>query len=267
MNGAVFGQALRQSRRTIAVLAVGSGAFFFLVLLSSSSFLKSTANIPFFRNPPKAFSAFLGGSADFFHPAGWVAAGMVHPITLALLTGAVMTIASGAVATEVERGTIDLVLVRPVRRRSFLLAKAAAVVASVTAVEVGGLVGVLVAREAITAMHDLPVSRVLASFANSWILFLALGMVAVLASAATSLRSQCTGIAVGFVVGAFFVNFIALLIDGVSGARFVSPFHYFRPGDVLVGRSAWVDVVALAAVGVAALGAAVRVFVRRDLTH
>jgi ABC-2 type transport system permease protein len=192
---------------------------------------------------------------------------MIHPITLALLTGAVMTIAAGAVATEVERGTIDLVLVRPVGRTSFLLAKVVAVVVSVTAVEVAGLVGVLIARATISAMGDLPISNVLAAFANSWALFVALGMVAVLVSSATSLRSQCTGIAVGFVVGAFFVNFIALLIDGVSALRYLSPFHYFRPGDVLTGQSAWVDVIVLAALALVALAIAVRVFARRDLTH
>jgi ABC-2 type transport system permease protein len=267
VNGAVFRQALQQARRTVVILSASAGAFHFLVLLASSSFLKSTANIPFLKNPPKAFSAFLGGSADFFHPSGWVAAGMTHPVTLALMTGSAMTVAAGAVAVEIERGTIDLVLVRPVRRESFLLAKAAASVVSVTLAEAGGFIGVLVARATIGSMRDLAVSKVTVAFANSWALFVALAMVAVLISAATSLRSRATGVAVGFVVGAFFINFIALLIDGVSAMRYASPFHYFRPGDVLTGSGAGGDVAVLAALAVVALVAALQVFGSRDLTH
>jgi beta-exotoxin I transport system permease protein len=69
------------------------------------------------------------------------------------------------------------------------------------------------------------------------------------------------------VVGSFFLNFIALLIEGISGLRYLSPFHYFRPGDVLSGGSSGVDVAVPAAVALVALGAALRVFVRPDLTH
>jgi ABC-2 type transport system permease protein len=92
-------------------------------------------------------------------------------------------------------------------------------------------------------------------------------MVGVLASARSSLRSHALGAAVGAVVGWFFLNFIALLIDGLSGLRYLSPFHYFRPGEVLSGESPMVDVVVLAGLGLVALAAAIWSFRRRDLSH
>jgi len=264
----VMRQSLRQVRRTIAVLTVASGAFYYLVLLSSSSFLSSPQNGfgSFLKNPPKAISAFLGGNADFFSPAGWLSAAMSHPLTIAITTGAALTVSAGAVAAEVERGTIDLELSRPVGRRPFLLGKAAASLATVTAAEVGGFVGVLVARATVHRMSEISIGHVLAAFAGSWVLFASFAMVGLLISARTSLRGRAVGTAVGFIVGGFFANFIALLIDGVSALRFVSPFHYFDPTELLTSRALW-KLGVLAGMSLAALAAAVEWFARRDLTR
>lgn len=261
-------QSLRQVRRTVAVLTLASGAFYYLVLLSSSSFLSSRQNQfgAFLKNPPKAVSAFLGGNPDFFSPAGWLSAAMIHPLTIAIMTGAALTVSAGAVAAEVERGSIDLELARPVGRRPFLLGKAAASLATVTAVELGGLVGVLVARVTIHRMAEISIGHVMAAFLGSWVLFVSFAMVGLLISARTSLRAKAVGAAVGFVVAGFFANFIALLIDAISSLRFVSPFHYFDPGGFLAGEGLW-KLSVLAAMALVALVAAVQWFVNRDLTR
>jgi ABC-2 type transport system permease protein len=268
VSGTVLRQALRGARRTIAVLALGAGAFHYLVLLASSSFLSSSQNGfgQFLQSPPKAISAFLGGSADFFTPAGWLSATMNHPVTLALLTASVVSVGAGAVAAEIERGTIDLVLARPVPRARFLLAKALAALLALTAAEVGGFVGVLIARATIARMRGLGIIPLLRAFAGSWLLFAAFGMVAVLASARTSLRGRAVGAAVGIVVGAFFLNFIALLIDGISGLRFLSPFHYVDTGELMAGQDLW-RLAVPAGIALLALALAGWTFARRDLTH
>jgi beta-exotoxin I transport system permease protein len=267
VSGPVFRQTLRQAGRTIAILSVASGAFYYLILLASHSFLNGQTSIEFFRHPPKAIEAFLGGSANFLSPSGWLAAGMTHPVTLALMTAAAMVVASGSVASEVERGTIDLVLSRPVGRTRFLLAKAVASIVAVTAAEAGGLVGVLLARASISHIDEISISSILSAFLASWILFVALSMIGVLASSVSSLRSRALGLAVGAVVGWFFLNFIALLIDGVSGMRFVSPFHYFSPGTILAGTAEGWDLAVLAGLAAVSLVAATWWFDRRDLAR
>jgi ABC-2 type transport system permease protein len=267
MSSVVLRRTLLQVRRTLGVLSLGVGAFFYLVLLASSSFTKEAPNLPFFQSPPKAMTAFLGGSADFFHADGWLSAGMTHPVILSLLTSSALLVAAGSVATEVERGTIDLVLVRPVGRVPFLLAKAVASIVSVTAAEAGGLVGVLIARQTIDGVRALSIEAVLRAFAGSWLLFVGVAMVGLLVSARSSLRGRAIGVTVGVVVAWFFMNFIALLIDGISGLRFASPFHYFRPTDLLAGTLPGADLLILAAIPMIALAWAVAEFTRRDLTR
>lgn len=266
MSGRVFVHSLRLVSRTAAVLSIASGLFYYLVLFAFTSFIGGAENVPFFARPPKAMEAFLGGSADFFRPSGWLAVAMNHPITLALLTASAMVVAAGSVATEIERGTIDLVIARPVRRVPFLAGKAAAAIVTVTAAEVGGFAGVLVARLTVDRIGEIPLSEAAKAFAGSWVLFVALAMVGILASAHSSLRGRALGLSVGVVVAWYFMNFIALLIDGVSGMRYASPFHYFRAGEVLQGE-ALPDLLVLVALGGAAIAAGLWWFARRDLTH
>lgn len=271
MSVAVFRQALRQVRRTLVILPLAAGTFLYLVLLSSSAFLADPQALPgggaFFRRPPRAIEAFLGGSADFFQPGGWLAAALTHPIMLAMLAAAALAVSAGAVAAEVERGSVDMVLSRPVGRARFLLAKAAAAAVAVTLVELGGLAGALAAGATVDRMDEIPTADLLAPFVLSWLLFLGLAMVALLVSARSSLRSRAIGMAVGLFLAWYFGNFIALLIDGISGLRYVSPFHYFRPAEILAEGPAAADAVILAGVAAGAALAAVWVFARRDLAR
>ncbi|MBI4261089.1 MAG: ABC transporter permease subunit [Actinobacteria bacterium] len=266
MNRRVFAWSLRQAGRTLLVLFVAAALFHFLVLLAASAFL-GEASVRLFGNPPRVFEAFLGGTANLLEPEGWMATALTHPLAVALMVGAGNAVALGAVAAEVERGSIDFVLGRPVGRRPYLLAKGAAAAVAVAVAELGGLVGVLVARLTVERMGEIGLGTILGSFALSFLLYAALAMVTLLVSAGESLRSRAVALAVGVVVGWYFANFVALLIDGTSWLRFASPFHYFRPSEVIAGRWAATDAPVLAALGGAALAAAVWRFSRRDLTR
>jgi ABC-2 type transport system permease protein len=264
MSARVFAQSLRQVRRGLIAVGVGAAAFFYLLLLSSSSFATESSIEGFLREPPRAIQALMGGSFDFLNPSGWVATGMSHPITLSLFTASALMIASGAVATEVERGTIDLVLTRPIHRISFLAGKAAASIVAVTFVEVMGFSAALVARLTIDGLDEVAVPELGRAFLGSWLLFSGFAMVSVLISSQVSLRGRAVGLSAGIVVLSFFVNFTALLIDEVYELRFLSPFHYFRAVDVMAG-DALADLVVLVGLGVAAIATALFSFSRRDI--
>lgn len=170
MNGSVFRHSLRQVSRPLAFLGLGAAAFYYLILLQSSSFSTRPPFSAFLREPPRAIQALVGGSVDLLQPSGWVATGLTHPIMLALLTASALAIASGAVAGEVERGSIDLVLTRPVERTSFLAAKAAAAVVSIVFVEAMGFSAALVARVTVTGVDTLSIAGLARSFIGSSLL-------------------------------------------------------------------------------------------------
>ncbi|HEX2052922.1 MAG TPA: ABC transporter permease subunit [Actinomycetota bacterium] len=269
MNAAVVRQALRLSRKTLLVAGIGFGAFLFLSILGSSLFLEEitggAGNAEFFAEPPRAVEA-LSGASDFLSPIGWLSSAMNHPISLTLQTLAALTVAA-SIPTEIERGTLDLILARPVSRAQYIVSKIAAAAGAVALVQVAGLVAMLVARSMLDDLEVVSFSAVFRLFAASFCLFLAFSMLSFLISARSSLRARALGLSVGLVVVSFFLNFLGLLFDEASFLRYLSPFHYFSPGDHLSGDAPWYYPVVLLALAAAAGAGAYRLFSTRDLTR
>lgn len=269
MNGPAFAHAVRQSARTAILLGSGLGLFYWVILLSSSSFIGAPGEpVPsFFTEPPRAVAAFTGGTADFLHPQGWLSTGMLHPVVLALLTVGAFMVSTGTGATELERGTLDLVLSRPVTRRSYLTARATASLVILTIVELGGVAGVLFSRVVVRGVDVLAVNDVLIVFATQWTLFACFSMIALAVSVRAHLRSRALGVSVAIVVGTFFANFVSLLFDSMHWLRFATPFHYFAANEALSAKPFLADTLILVALAICAALIANRWFTRRDLTR
>lgn len=269
MNATVVLQALRLSRRTLIVACLGYGGFLFLSVLGSSlvldEFAAGARETGFLRDPPRAIEALSGGSLDFFSPVGWIATAVMHPISLTLQTMVALTVAVG-VPAEIERGTLDLVLSRPVSRVSYLLSKAAAAAGSVALVQLCGMAVLLLARLTLDGVAEASVAGILRLTAGSFLLFLAFSMLGFLISSRSSLRGRALGLAAGLVVAAFFLNFLGLLFDEVQLIRYLSPFHWFSPADQLTGEASGVNAAVLGTIAVVALLGALRSFSRRDLS-
>jgi ABC-2 type transport system permease protein len=264
---ASFRLALRQGARTAAIVSVGLGLFYWVIMASSAGFASDAAHLPkILIHPPRALTALVGGMTDFVSARGWLATGMFHPVVLSLQTIGAFLVASSSGATELERGTLDLVLARPVRRASYLGARAAAGLLILTIVELGGLAGALASRKLVRSAAALPVGSILRAFAGSWILFAAFGAITLWIFARSHLRSRALGASVGVVVAAFFVNFVALLFGSVEWLRFVTPFHYFRAGELLTGGGG-LGMLVLAGIAIAFAALALWEFARRDLTR
>jgi ABC-2 type transport system permease protein len=268
MNVVAFRHALFRSLRTALILAGATGLFYWVILLSSSSFFGVAQELPpFFREPPRIMQAFLGGSADFISPVGWLSTGTIHPVILSLTTiGGFMAVARSG-ATELEHGTLDLVLTRPVGRVPYLVARAAAALVLLTTVELGGLAGTMIARASVKGVDRIPARDIAMTFAGHWLLFAAFTMIALLIFARGSLRSRALGLSIGIVVGMFFLNFLSLLFDATTWMGYLSPFHYYNAAKILSGEGFLMDWLVLAGIAVAAGTAAVRLFARRDLTR
>lgn len=270
MNLSVFLQALRLSQKTLISACLGVPALLYVSLLGSSTVLDDFGAIAeeggFLRDPPRAVEALAGGSLDFFTPEGWLTSAIMHPIAIVLLSVVALGIAAG-IPTEVERGTLELVLSRPISRTRYLLSKMAASVTALVLVSLCGLGAVLLARITVAEVDQIPVERVLTLFGGVFVTFLSLGMVSYLISARSSLRGRALGLSVGVVVAAFFLNFLGLLFEEVEFLRYLSPFHYLAPGDLLARRAPSYHLPVLGGLALVAMLGALRSFAVRDLTR
>ncbi|MFI7173401.1 ABC transporter permease subunit [Streptomyces spororaveus] len=181
--------------------------------------------------------------------------------------GGPRALAAAAVAADVESGTIELVVVRPVSRNRLLAERTAAVVIAALALNAAATLTVAAGVWLSPDIHrDVPLSGVFAAGLMGCGFALCLAGPALAVSAWGSRRAQVIGATIAIGAVGFAVNFIALAWSKAAPLRFISPFHYYTPGDALAqGHVLWPQLVVLVGVGVVGLVLGHALLMKRDL--
>lgn len=218
---------------------------------------------------PEGIRALMKAQGGFLPTVeGYLASGYRHPAYLIIFSAFAIASASGAVAREIERGTILMLLARPVPRHRYLTAKIGALVAGLLLLAgmalAGTWAGVLVAG--LWGTVDLPVF--LRVQANALLLALAVGGCSLLISALSSDGGRVIALAAGVAVVMFFLDFLSGIWSAISFLGPLSLFHYYDPVEMAhTNAFAWLDLGVLGAVAVAGFGGALAVFWRRDIAR
>lgn len=213
---------------------------------------------------PSAFKAMFGmEGVDFTTGPGYLSTETFSLLAPLMLIGLAIALGAGAIASEEERGSLDLLMASPVSRGRVLAAKA---LGSLAALVAAALVFYLTVLAAETAL-DMGVSPGTLAEATTAVLVLACccGGVAFLAGAATGRRGLAIGAGAGFAVVSYFIDSLAELTSVVKPWRVVSVFHQASATGAMRGDLSAPGMLATAAVGVACFFAAMYLFQRRDL--
>lgn len=265
----MVGRLLKRGILGTMALLIGVALFEFVFPLAANAFggeagLQALIDQlpPLARTLIQAQSGLLGT----FTLAGYLSTGFTHPLYLTLAFATVVGFAARSLAGEMERGTIQLALARPVSRERVYLARvlamAAVAVALAAAGPLGMMVGLLAARPdgAVAWEHFLPAG--LASLALFW----AVGGVALLGSAAASTTGRVVAWGIAGLVVSYFVDFFAAIWSVLEPLEPLSIFSYYDPARALVeGRLITEDAVTLGLTGLVGVVGGLLVFVRRDL--
>lgn len=203
---------------------------------------------------------FAGGS-----PAAVLAFGWNHPVVHALLAAVAITLATRAIAGEVESGVIELVLAQPLSRSAYFAAHLLFAVVALSVTLGAGLLGTIVGQR-YYSLDAFPLARLGALFVNALLLQFAIHGLTLVASAFGREAGRVALVGVLVAVLSFLVNAVAMLWPKASFAKPYSLHGYFEPRDVLVdGNLAPLAVAVLAAVALLGIAGAYLRFVRRDL--
>ncbi|KIX79423.1 hypothetical protein SF23_00385 [Streptomyces sp. MBRL 10] len=118
------------------------------------------------KGPPSAYRAFSGSSGDVSIASypGLLGAGLTHPFWIAMQLTAIGSLAAAAVAADVESGTVELVMVRPVSRNRLLAERTAALVLAALALNAAATLTVAVGVALSPGIHrDVPIGGVFAA--------------------------------------------------------------------------------------------------------
>ena len=263
MNRALFVHTWRSQRLKVLIVFVALTVWGALLPIVYGAFGQTFKDIISSGLIPEQLTQFGGG--DIFSLSGSIALGAIHPISLILNSIFAVGFATAAVAGERQRGTLEVLVARPISRRTAYLTL---LVANLTFVGVGVLatiVGALVGSSIAGVLDELAVGRLPLVWLNGFLLFAAIAAIGLAASVSFDRLTPALGITVGVVVVMYFLEVLGTFWPDAKGLQPYSLFHYYDPKDVLEGGFSTLDFALPAVVAVLAIGWALFEFPRRDL--
>jgi ABC-2 type transport system permease protein len=212
---------------------------------------------------PEQFARFGGG--DIFSLSGSIALGLIHPVAISLILVFAVGFSSAAVAGERQRGTLEVLLARPIARRSLYSTLAIAsfgfVALAVTALLAGSVAGATWAG----VIGELTIARMPLLWMNAVLLFGSFAAIGLAASVSFDRLPPAFGVTLGAVLVMYVLDVLGSLWPAAEPLQPYSLFHYLKAKAILGGSIEPVDLLVLAGTIAAAVIWALIVFPRRDL--
>ena len=263
MNRVLFGHLWRSQRTKLLIVCVAMAAWNVFLPVIYQSFGSQMKALIDSGVIPKQFTSFGGG--DVFSLAGAIALGYVHPIAIILVSIFAIGFATSAVAGERQRGTLEVLLARPLSRTRLYVTLLAAVLLFIALVLIAASIGTVVGATIVGVLPDLPIERLPLLWLNGMLLWGGFATIGLAASVSFDRLSPALGVTLAIVIVSYFLDILGSLWPDAKGLQPYSPFHYLASRDILTGTVDVGGLALLAAVGAVAIGVALVIFPRRDL--
>lgn len=263
MNRALIAQTWRSQRTKVAIVCLGLaiwGALFPIIYVSFGDTFRQLMDSGLF---PEEMMQFGGG--DVFSLSGSVALGSIHPIALVLNSLFAVGFSAAAVAEERQRGTLEVLLARPLSRRTLYVTLLVAALLFVSLAVTATIAGVLGGSALSGVADELAAERLPILWLNGVLLFGAIAAIGLAASVSFDRLSPALGLTVALVVVMYFLEVLGTFWPDAQFLQPYSLFHYYDPKSILEGSARAGDMALLAAVAAIAIGWALFEFPRRDL--
>ncbi len=264
MGTEVAVQTMRERGRSTVWWAAGLVALVALTVAFYPSIRADPSLNDLSKDMPESLRAlFAGGELDITSAAGYLNSqvfALVAPLVLLVFS---IGHGSGAVAGEEERGTLDLLLANPLRRRDYVLQRFAALTALLAV-----LVAVLLLATAIGARPvglEIGVGKLAAGSISVGLLALLFGTLALAVGSARPGRAGAIAVATGVAVAAWLFDGLSHTVGALEEWRPVSPFYQALGKSPLREGPPWGGWAILVAVTAVLVAAAVVGLERRDV--
>jgi ABC-2 type transport system permease protein len=266
--GVLVRHSLVRLRTSLLVMAAALATFQVLLALAAAELQRSgrfeqvASLIPSFIR--ELFGTLLVSMLSF---SGIMALGYYHVVIVAVLVGLVVTIATEP-AAEIEVGFADLVLSRAVSRAAVMTRSVVLLVICpafvIAAMAIGTRLGLWWAAPAEAVR---PAASLVWSLAFSlWALLTCWGGVSLAASSIARRRAVAGAIAGSAAAALMLVDYLSRVWTPLRGIARLSPFHYYNPLDLVIGKALpLADVGILLGTAATAIAAAYMFFSRRDV--
>jgi ABC-2 type transport system permease protein len=263
MSWAVFRHLLRQNRLTLPVIAAAMVFWGTLMPIIYSTFGVTLRDIIVQFPMLEQFMRFGGG--NMFTLPGSIGLGFIHPIAISLLAVYAIAFPLSGVAGERQRGTLEVVLARPISRLRYMSTLFVAGALFVAIAMAATLAGTAIGAAAMGVLGELRVENLPLLWLHGTLLYLAILAIALAMSVSFDRLAPAAGITLAIVMTAYFLQVIGSLWPDAEWLQPYSLFYYLKPEQVLVEGIQPLDLAVLVLVALVAIAYALFVFPRRDL--
>lgn len=266
MLHSIFARTIRDQRRSLPWWIVGLAATAALMMSFYPSVKQSAAQLDeYLKALPEALKAtFIGGSTDYASPSGYLNSELfAFFLPIVFIT---FTVAGGAraIATEEERGTLDLLLSTPMRRRDIVLEKFAALAVSTALLCAAMWASLAVGTELVD--FNISLGRLAEAVVSLGLLSLAIGALALAVGAARGSHGLAVGLAATVALLMYLVNSLGLVVQGLRPWRKLSFFYFYAGNDPLNNGISLTHAAVLIASTALLVVVAIVAFDRRDVS-
>ncbi len=270
MNRGLLIKSVREAG--IVVLILATALTLVEVLLSYvlptavGDFSATLLQIPFIRTILQALVGMDVG--DSITPDAIIALAWVHPAVLAIVWTQAVVLCTRVPAGEIDRGTIDVLFGLPVSRWCVYVTETIVFAGTGVVLLVMGFLGLRLGMLGQAAELRPGTGRLVSVAANMYCLYLAVGGLAFLVSAASDRRGKAMAIVFGLLLASFLLNFLAQFWAPAEAVAFLSLLTYYQPLPALrAGETGWplADMAVLAGFAITLWAAGGVWFARRDI--
>jgi len=263
MNLSLLGRTWRSNAFRLAIICLALAGWGSMLPIIYSQFGAAFREFVDSGLIPEAMTNFGGG--DVFSLAGSIALGFVHPIAIILLSVFAVGFTTNAFAGERQRGTLEILLARPISRRRAYITILVSVLGFLAIALAAYLVGTTVSARVFNVIGEIDTSLLPLVWLNGLLLFGSFAAIALAASVTFDRLAPALGITLAILLVGYFFEILGSLWPDAEFLQPYSLFHYLQTRDILTGKADPFGFGLLATITVIAIVYALVVFPRRDI--
>jgi ABC-type transport system involved in multi-copper enzyme maturation permease subunit len=263
MSGRLARQTIRWLRVrlvTVVIAGIGWGILMPVIYSQFSGLIRDMANSGAF--PEELMNI---GSGSLFTLPGTVTLGLQHPLAISMLAIFAVGAAADAVAGERVRGTLEVLLARPISRLTLYWSLLVVLLVAAIIVLAAILAGMLVGAAIVGISDEIEAARMPLVMLNGFGLWAAFTTFSLAMSVTFDRPGPAIGLSLAWLLIHYFLEILGSLWTDAAWTQDYSLLHHFNAGEILTGALDPIDLVIVFGAALVPIAYAIYVFPQRDL--